>query len=156
MISILFVCLGNICRSPMAEAVFRQLVHDQGLESKIHMDSAGIGNWHVGKPPHNGALEELRRHHISTEGLFGRQLTKQDFKDFDLIIAMDDRNVASIKDISAGANINLHLLTDFSRDPNQRGKDVPDPYHTNRFQETYEIVEDCCHGLLEYVKPLSN
>lgn len=148
MISILFVCLGNICRSPMAEAIFRHLIYEHGLESKIHVDSAGIAEWHVGKPPHIGTLTELKRQGISADGLIGRQMSKMDLEEFDLIIAMDSKNIASIKALTSDELPKLHLLTEFSSDPAMRDKDVPDPYHTNRFEETYQLIEDCCKGLL--------
>ena len=136
----------------MAEAIFGHLVSEQELNSEIRIDSAGIAGWHVGKPPHIGTLTELQRQGISADGLISRQLSKMDLEKFDLIIAMDSKNVASIKALSSGELPKLHLLTEFCSDPAMRGKDVPDPYHTNRFEETYRLIEDCCKGLLEHAK----
>lgn len=100
MISVLFVCLGNICRSPMAEAIFRDLAATKGLEGKIRTDSAGIGGWHIGNPPHEGTQEILRREGISFEGMLARQVREQDLTDFDYIIAMDAENIGSLRSMA--------------------------------------------------------
>ncbi len=86
---VLFVCLGNICRSPMAEAVFRDLVSREGLEDRIEIDSAGTGDWHIGHPPHQGTRKILNENNISTEGLVARKIKIEDLTEFDYIIAMD-------------------------------------------------------------------
>ena len=100
MIHILFVCLGNICRSPMAEAIFREKVKKEGLADRIKVDSAGTGDWHIGKPPHQGTREILKAKRISDEGLFARQIKASDLNEFDYIIAMDTENVKNIKKLS--------------------------------------------------------
>ncbi len=97
MIKVLFVCLGNICRSPMAEAVFRDLVKREGLEDKIKADSAGTGDWHIGNPPHKGTREILNENQISAEGLVARQIQSGDIEEFDYIIAMDRTNQNDIE-----------------------------------------------------------
>ena len=99
MIHILFVCLGNICRSPMAEAIFREKVKKEGLADRIHVDSAGTGDWHIGKPPHQGTREILKANGISDEGLFARQIKTNDLNEYDYIIAMDTENVKNIKEL---------------------------------------------------------
>ncbi|MGV3487697.1 MAG: low molecular weight protein-tyrosine-phosphatase [Tuberibacillus sp.] len=152
MISVLFVCLGNICRSPMAEAVFRHLLEKEGLDSKVRVDSAGIAGWHVGKHPHQGTQAVLKEKGISVQGLQGRQITKEDLQTFDYIIAMDQKNVGSIKDLAESDAIHIHLLTDFTEDLSLRGKEVPDPYHTGRFDETFDLVEAGCLGLMWKIK----
>src|SRR5690606_26802126 len=94
LIKVLFVCLGNICRSPMAEAIFRDMVKREGLDAYIEVDSAGTGDWHVGKPPHEGTRRLLDSKQISYAGLVARQLTKEDLSTFDYILAMDENNLA--------------------------------------------------------------
>lgn len=98
MIRVLFVCLGNICRSPMAEGVFRKMVHDEQLADQIEVDSAGTSDWHIGKPPHKGTLSKLKEYEVSAEGMAGRQLTIEDAEAFDYIIGMDTENITNIRD----------------------------------------------------------
>jgi protein-tyrosine phosphatase len=97
MIKILFVCLGNICRSPMAEAVMRHLIKKEGLEKEIVVDSAGTGDWHIGKPPHEGTCHILNKYHISYEGQKARQVIAEDLTSFNYIIGMDIENVGNIR-----------------------------------------------------------
>ncbi|WP_249863126.1 low molecular weight protein-tyrosine-phosphatase, partial [Paenibacillus konkukensis] len=97
MIRVLFVCLGNICRSPMAEAVFRSKVKEAGLEDRIAADSAGTGSWHVGQPPHEGTRRILQRNGIDYAGIRARQTTAADFESFDYIIAMDSSNIDNLR-----------------------------------------------------------
>lgn len=149
MIHVLFVCLGNICRSPMAEGVFRDLLKKENLSGKISVDSAATSSWHIGSPPHKGTLAILKKYNISADGLFGRQLTKEDFEMFDYIIGMDESNVKNIFDITGKPQhpkiIRLLDLTDHN-------KDVPDPYYTGDFEETYQLVTDGCRALLEKIR----
>lgn len=148
MINVLFVCLGNICRSPMAEAVFRDFLKKENLSGQIAVDSAATSSWHIGSPPHKGTLAILKKYNISAEGLVGRQLTRNDFEQFDYIIGMDDSNTRNIFEITGKPNhpkiIRLLDLT------NHR-KDVPDPYYTGDFQETYQLVTEGCRALLEKI-----
>ncbi|WP_306999687.1 low molecular weight protein-tyrosine-phosphatase [Lederbergia panacisoli] len=92
MINILLVCLGNICRSPMAEALFRYLVKNENFTKKIEVDSAATSLWQIGFPPHEGTLEILKKYNISSNGLIGRRLKKEDFWKYDYIIGMDESN----------------------------------------------------------------
>lgn len=149
MVKVLFVCLGNICRSPMAEAIFRDLVQKEGLADQITVDSAGTGNWHIGKPPHEGTLKILEKYGISAEGLAARQFTKEDLENFDYIIGMDSSNLENIARISGVKNSpKVMRLMDLTDHP----KDVPDPYYTGDFDETYELVNEGCRKLLEKIK----
>lgn len=149
MIRILFVCLGNICRSPMAEAVMRHRIEQEGLADRIVVDSAATSSWHIGDPPHKGTVEKLTMEGISTVGMKGRQLQREDFEKFDYIIGMDQQNVKDIQWIlgrSSSEKIFRFLdLTDHR-------KDVPDPYYTGDFEETYSLVTDGCNALLEKIK----
>jgi len=149
MINVLFVCLGNICRSPMAEGVFRDLLKKENLSNKINVDSAATSSWHIGSPPHKGTLAILKKYNISADGLVGRQLTKEDFETFDYIIGMDESNVKNIFDITGSPQhpkiIRLLDLTD-------QNKDVPDPYYTGNFEETYQLVSEGCQALLEKIR----
>ncbi|RFU65179.1 low molecular weight protein-tyrosine-phosphatase [Peribacillus glennii] len=149
MINVLFVCLGNICRSPMAEALFRDLVEKENLTDKITMDSAATSSWHIGSPPHKGTLAILKKNSISSKGLAGRQLTKEDFEKFDYIVGMDESNVKNIREITGRPDHPkiLRLL-----DIAELNKDVPDPYYTGDFEETYQLVSEGCTALLEKIK----
>lgn len=151
MIKVLFVCLGNICRSPMAEAVFRDLVKREGLEDKIFVDSAGTGGWHVGSSPHRGTREILDRYQISYEGLKARQIHKNDLSDFDYIIAMDGENLGNLRRMAGYNNTGeISRLMDFV--PDADILDVPDPYYTGNFEEVYDMIVKGCKGLLQKIK----
>ncbi len=151
MIRVLFVCLGNICRSPMAEAVFRDMVRKAGLDHKIEVDSAGTGDWHVGKPPHEGTQAILNRYMINFEGLKARQLSKDDLLHFDYVVAMDSNNISAISEMGDGKPV-IKKLLDFT--PAKTGRDVPDPYFTGNFDETYELVKEGCQALLEEIRTI--
>ncbi|CAM5206106.1 protein-tyrosine-phosphatase OS=Ureibacillus acetophenoni OX=614649 GN=SAMN05877842_11191 PE=3 SV=1 [Ureibacillus acetophenoni] len=148
MIKVLFVCLGNICRSPMAEAVMRDLIEKNGQSDKIKVDSAATSSWHIGESPHKGTLSKLREFNISTTGIKARQLQKDDFEKFDYIIGMDSNNVRNIRDMLGQPD---HPKIFRFLDLTYHKKDVPDPYYTGDFQETYELVLDGCQALLKII-----
>lgn len=151
MVKVLFVCLGNICRSPMAEAVFRHLVEEKGLSNQITVDSAGTAGWHEGKPPHVGTRKKLDELNITYEGMTARQIREEDFSSFDYIITMDDQNLSDIsKSFSFNDKIVVRKLMDFV--PNPKEANVPDPYYTGNFDYTYELVEEASNYLLQYIK----
>ena len=152
MITVLFVCLGNICRSPMAEAVFQQLVTEAGLADKIKVDSAGTGSWHVGEAAHTGTRRVLQAHGIAYHGR-ARQVSTQDTAaPNNWIIAMDKQNKADLQR-RFGQHPRLHLLLDFAEN-HPTVSDVPDPYYTNNFEYVYELVKDGCEGLLTHIRQI--
>ncbi|MDL4841824.1 low molecular weight protein-tyrosine-phosphatase [Aquibacillus rhizosphaerae] len=155
MIKVLFICLGNICRSPMAEAIFRDLVKKQGLESEFMIDSAGIGRWHVGNPPHEGTRNLLDEKEISYQGMKARQVDKKDWDGFDYIIAMDEKNINDLKKVrDTYDGVVVARLMDFVTNPKETN--VPDPYFTNNFSYTYELIHEGCQQLMKEIKQKNN
>lgn len=148
---VLFVCLGNICRSPTAETVFRSKVVQRGLNGEVEVDSAGTGGWHAGEAPDRRAVAEAERCGLSMSGR-ARQVTASDLRDFDLIIAMDEANRRDLLALATDDHIRerIQLLRDW--DPEAAGHDraVPDPYYggDREFAEMFEIVDRACEGLI--------
>jgi protein-tyrosine phosphatase len=156
-VRLLFVCLGNICRSPTAEGVMRHLVAEAGLGDQIQVASAGTGGWHVGDPPDaRSAAAAARRHGIVLDGA-AQQVTAGDFDRYDLVVAMDRENLRALERLAPedAARAKLHLLREF--DPASAGApdlDVPDPYYggADGFDRVLDLVEAACAGLLEHVR----
>jgi len=149
-VRVLFVCLGNICRSPMAEAVFRQMVEDAGLSHAIEVDSAGTGSWHTGERPHRGTRDVLARHSIPYEGR-ARQVDPRDFARFDYILAMDDDNLADLRRMMPpNSDAVLARFLDFA--PDAPVREVPDPWYDGRFDDVYALVRQGAAGLLQHIR----
>ena len=149
---VLFVCLGNICRSPLAEAVFRKLATDRGVVDRFEVDSAGISGYHNGASPDRRSAETALRRGVRLEGA-SRQLTAADLDRFDWVIAMDTENLDEIEALRrrAGGRAQVHRLRQW--DPQPHGLDVPDPYYggPRGFDEVHDIVERSCAGLLDHL-----
>ncbi|HLR07677.1 MAG TPA: low molecular weight protein-tyrosine-phosphatase [Bacillota bacterium] len=152
MIRILFVCLGNICRSPMAEAVLADMIKSERLDGQIETDSAGIGNWHTGEPPHYETRAILQKNDIAYTGLTARQIRQRDWERFDYIIGMDEQNINDLKAMHQISDKSpmVAKLMDFVNDPEE--ENIPDPYYTGNFAYTYQLVSTGCANLLAYIK----
>ncbi|MBQ0139156.1 MAG: low molecular weight phosphotyrosine protein phosphatase [Kurthia sp.] len=145
---VLFVCLGNICRSPMAEAIFRNLVKQRGWENQFIIDSAGTSGWHEGEAPHKGTVAELASHHISTKGMMSRPLQAKDGEVFEYIVCMDNSNIKHAQEILGGpSDKQLIRLLDLTA----KKIDVPDPYYTGDFKETYALCTLGCEALFNQI-----
>jgi protein-tyrosine phosphatase len=146
---VLFVCLGNICRSPLAAGIFRDLVSQRGLDGEIVSDSAGTGAWHAGEPADPRSNDVASLHGVDLNGHRARQVNSRDFEVFDLLVAMDRENVTDLKQAAPEAGRHkIHLLRD--HDPEGPG-DVPDPYWggPQGFEIVYRMIERSCEALLD-------
>ena len=148
MIKVLFICHGNICRSPMAEFVFRDMITRQGLSEQFQVASAATSSEELGNPVHYGTRNKLREHGISTEGKYAVRLEAKDAAGYDYLIGMDSRNMMNMKRIlgSAGEE-KMYRLLDFTDRPG----DIADPWYTGNFDLTYEDVVRGCEALLQYL-----
>lgn len=152
-IKVLFVCMGNICRSPSAEGVFRKLVEDQQLTGVIEIDSAGTHAYHVGESPDPRAQSTALSREIDLSDLRARQFESKDFNDFDYVIAMDESNYRNMNDIDPGdGKGKLHLFLEFASRHSE--KEVPDPYYGgNRgFERVFTMIQDASEGLLDHIR----
>lgn len=152
-VSVLFVCLGNICRSPTAHGVFEQLLAEQGLDHLINVDSAGTGDWHIGHPPDSRMQAAARQRGYALEHLRARQVSAEDFQLFDYVLAMDasnHRDLAAMQPLDSRAE--LKLLLDYASDSDLT--EVPDPYYGGEagFFEVIDLVEDAARGLLDHIR----
>ena len=153
MTSVLFVCLGNICRSPTAHAVFESLVQEAGLQAQIQVDSAGTGDWHIGHAPDRRASAAAAQRGYDMHALRARQVCREDFVRFDYILAMDESNLADIRAlVPASCCAEIKLFLDYSTAFKER--EVPDPYYggDEGFEHVLDLVEDASRQLLRILK----
>lgn len=152
MINVLFVCMGNICRSPTAHGVFESLVQNAGLSTRISVDSAGTHAWHIGKLPDARARDAALGRGYDLSGQRARQVTQQDFSAFEYVIAMDNSNIRELHSVAAGVNTDrISLLLSFDGKPQA---EVPDPYYGDGdgFDVVLDLVEASCRGLLGEIR----
>ncbi|MDD2700589.1 MAG: low molecular weight phosphotyrosine protein phosphatase [Sideroxydans sp.] len=152
-ISVIFICMGNICRSPTAEAVFRRYVEEAGLEDVIHIDSAGTHDYHIGEPPDTRTQRAAKLRGYEMSDLRGRQAGVGDFTRFDYVLAMDEANLSILQDLQPrGAPSHLGLFLEFAEQHNER--EVPDPYFggADGFEHVLDLVEDASRGLLKHIR----
>lgn len=154
MVRVCFVCLGNICRSPTAEGIFRRLVRDAGLEGRVAIDSAGTGDWHVGEAPDARATAAAAARGVTLGGK-AQQFTSAHFDRYDVVVAMDRDNRRNLERLARGETdrAKIHLLRSF--DATSAGEpDVPDPYYggIDGFAQVFAICERGCDGLLEHLR----
>ena len=154
-VKVLFVCMGNICRSPTAQGVFAKLVEEAGLVEVIEIDSAGTHAYHVGEPPDRRAQETARRRGIDLSGQRARRVTPADLEHYDYVLAMDQDNYHALSDIcpaGRGLERRLTLLMDYA--PQARMREVPDPYYgaSGGFEAVFDMVEEAAAGLLEDIR----
>jgi protein-tyrosine phosphatase len=154
-VSVLFVCLGNICRSPAAEGCFLHLLAQEELREAFHVDSAGTGHWHVGKPADPRMREAAARRGLVLTSR-ARQIERADLERFTHILTMDQDNLAAVRQLAGGATVQARIepFTRYCR--RHRLDAVPDPYYGGRegFERVLDILEDGCEGLLDSLRPL--
>lgn len=153
MVRVVFVCLGNICRSPTAEGIFRDIVRKEGLHKKIHIESRGTGPWHVGEPPDQRAQECALEFDVDISDLRGSQFSPYDFDQFDHILVMDESNYRDV--IRQARDENDKAKVDYLLSYSQNiSKNVPDPYHggSEGFRKVFSMIEEACQAFLEEIK----
>lgn len=149
MIKILFVCLGNICRSPMAEYVFKDLVDKENLSDDFYTDSAATSSEEEGNGMHYGTRKKLIEKNINFDNHIARKIKKEDYDKYDFIIGMEESNIRNIKKIIGIDTKNkVYRLLDFSKKP----RDIADPWYTGNFDITYDDIYEGCNSLLSYIK----
>ena len=148
MVRVLFVCMGNICRSPLAQGVFENVLRREGLEDEVSVDSAGTGHWHVGSPPDERALSAASLRGLDLSAQRARQIAREDCQNFDYILTMDEGNYHMVSSLCRGSAV-VRPFLDFATDSPER--EVPDPYYggPDGFEHVLDLVEEASEGLLE-------
>lgn len=148
MIKILFICLGNICRSPMAEFLFKDMVAKRGLADKFYIASAATSNYEIGNPVHSGTRNKLAQYGISVAGKTAVQLTKADYDKYDYLIGMESSNIRNIlRIVGSDSRHKVYKLLQFAGSE----RDIADPWYTGNFDLTYNDIHEGCTALLEYL-----
>ena len=149
MIKVLFICHGNICRSPMGEFLFKDMVTQAGLAHQFTIASAATSAEEIGNPVHPGTRNKLRSVGISTDGKYARQMTKRDYQEYDYLIGMEQWNICNMLRITGGdPDGKICRLLDFSERPG----DIADPWYTGNFDETYDDIMEGCRALLNHLQ----
>ena len=162
MIKVLFICHGNICRSTMAQSIFTHLVHRQHLDAVFEIDSAATSREEIGNPPHYGTKNKLYEEHIPLIPHRARQMTRDDYLYYDLLIGMDTANIRNMTRIAGGSDSQqkiFKMLSFADYGTNHKltaARDVADPWYTGDFDATFDDVISGCRGLLEYIKEVYN
>lgn len=151
MVHVLFVCMGNICRSPLAQGVFENVLAREGLEGEVFVDSAGTGAWHVGSPPDNRAVSAASLREVDIGSQRARQITSDDCQDFDYVLTMDEENYRRVAALCRGSAV-VRPFLDFATDSPER--EVPDPYYggPEGFEHVLDLVEEASEGLLDDIR----
>ena len=151
MVRVLFVCMGNICRSPIAQGVFENVARREGLEDEIFVDSAGTGNWHVGSPPDERAMRSARLRGLDISAQRARQISRDDCENFDYILTMDEENYHMVSSLCRGSAM-VRPFLDFAAGSPEH--EVPDPYYggPEGFERVMDLVEEASEGLLEDIR----
>lgn len=151
-VRVLFVCLGNICRSPSAEGVFRKVVQQAGLDDRVTIDSCGTGGWHVGKAPDSRAIAAARQRGIDIADLRARQFSGEDLDSFDYVLVMDRQNLADVRDVwRQNGGTEPVLFLEFGSSGHV---EVPDPYYggDHGFEHVLDLINDASEGLLQHIR----
>ncbi len=151
MVRVLFVCLGNICRSPLAQGVFENVLRREGLEGEVEVDSAGTGSWHVGEPPDERALSVASFRGVDISSQRARRITPEDCQNFDYILTMDEENYHTVAALCRGSAV-VRPFLDFATNSSER--EVPDPYYggPEGFDHVLDLVEEASEGLLKDIR----
>ena len=156
MVRVVFVCLGNICRSPMAQGVFEACIRQHGL-SNVEVDSAGTSNWHIASPPDERAIVAAARRGIDISHLRGRQITRQDLQDFDIIAVMDSQNLAKLRAMATPQqDAKISLLLDFARELDIH--EIPDPYYggPDGFEHVLDLLQAGSRALADHIMAVAS
>ena len=149
MIKVLFICHGNICRSPMAEFILKDMVKKKGMADKFHIASAATSTEEIGNPVHHGTRNKLAEYGISTAGKYARQMTKRDYEAYDYLIGMDDWNIRNmLRIVGKDPEHKIKKLLEFA----ESTKDIADPWYTGNFDVTYDDIVEGCEAFLKTLK----
>ncbi len=151
MVRVLFVCLGNICRSPIAQGVFENVLRREGLEDEVSVDSAGTGTWHVGEPPDQRAQRSASSRGLDLSTQRARRISPEDCESFDYVLTMDEENYHAVASLCRGSAV-VRPFLDFAKDSPER--EVPDPFYggPEGFEHVLDLVEEASEGLIEDIR----